>query len=143
MIRLQDLLSEVSVMLPWRNSGQPGRPMAAEMRSSVDPVLGPNATHMAPRKEKLTEYRSKYSIAGASGMLLYKGAKLKFDMFRRGRSTHMYTATLVSGKWPSDDALITLADGGDPAISGHPRHFGGDVAGNPGSKTKTVTVNVD
>lgn len=143
MIRLQDLLSEVSLMLPWRNAGQPARPMATEMGSSVDPVLGPNVTHMAPRREKLAEYRSKYAIAGSSGTLLYKGAKLKFHLFRRGRSTHMYTATLVSGKWPSDEALITLADGGDPSSPGDPRHFGGDVGQDPSSKTKTVTVNVD
>lgn len=142
MIRLQDLLSEVSLMLPWRNSRQPGRPMAAEMRSSVDPVLGPNATHMAPRKEKLSEYRHrKYGLTGST--LRYKGATIKFTMTRRGRSSHDYEATLMDGKWPKDDDLITLADGGDPALSGHPRHFGGDVRGADSGNTKSVTVNVD
>lgn len=142
MIRLQDLLSEISVMLPWRNSRQSSRPMAVEMGSSVDPVLGPNATHMAPRREKLAEYRNhKYGISADT--LKYKGATLKFKMTRRGRSSHDYDATLLGGKWPSDDDLVTLADGGDPALSGHPRHFGGDVRGNDSSKTKSVTVNVD
>lgn len=32
----------------------------------------------------------------------------------------------IEGEWPSNEALITLADGDDPA---HPHHFGGTVNG--------------
>lgn len=68
----------------------------------------------------------------------YKDSKLKINMRNRGYSIHYYDVELLEGDWPSDEDLITLCDGGDPA---HPFHFGGHV--RKFGKTASVDVYVD
>jgi hypothetical protein len=112
---MKDLLREVMVMLP--------------LWSGTKTVV--EARH------------PKYGIA--ADLLKYEDATIRFKMIRRGVGRHEYQATLQGGKWPSDDDLITLADGGDPDRVGHPGHFGGRVEprNNQSTKTKRVSVNID
>jgi len=85
------------------------------------------------------EKLQKESLVTEASPSEYQGAKIHFQMIRRGRGSHEYIATLQSGDWPSDADLITLADGSTPPNS---RHFGGSVR-SAGHDRKNVTVFVD
>ena len=62
----------------------------------------------------------------ANDHVKYNGAEIEFEYYGQRAGSKKYRATLVNGKWPNDNDLITLADGSDPKNG--PRHFGGKVS---------------
>lgn len=69
----------------------------------------------------------------------YNDSKIRINFRSRGYSIHKYDVELLEGDWPSDLAIITLCDGGDPdkLIC----HFGGHVV--KCGHTAVVEVYVD
>jgi hypothetical protein len=56
--------------------------------------------------------------------VVYKDSKLRFKELGKQAAKTTYSAELIEGEWPSDDDLITLADGTIPPKG---FHFGGVV----------------
>jgi hypothetical protein len=75
-----------------------------------------------------------------TSMREYNGSQLSIKMTYHGYSEHRFHVELASGKWPSDNDLITLCDGDTPPSS---RHFGGRVSKSTDGKAADVTVYVD
>ena len=80
------------------------------------------------------------SFGSVRKTMKYKGAEIDFEMAVKSPSRHEYKAFLKKGNWPSDEDLITLADGDIPPSS---HHFGGSVQQLRDPSQKYVRVWVD